>query len=754
MDVDSEPLNSQENVEDCLMTGVEENVNCTCDCGGSSSKCVVVTADDIINQTFETSDAAYNLYVRYARCVGFGVRKGDIARGKDGTQRRRRFFCNKEGKRADKYISNLNRKREHKALTRTGCEAMLAVYFDAKTSAWRVKKLVEKHNHDLVPQCLVHLIPNHRGMNEAQKAQANTMHYNGLPSSKIMGLMVGQAGGYANVGFTKKDLNNHIERTRRAKLIGGDSNATISYLLGKADVDPMAIARYSATDESRLANLFWADGICRADYQCFGDVLAFDTTYRKNKYRRPLVIFSGCNHHRQTCIFGFALIENEQTATYTWLLQNFLDVMLNKSPSVVVTDGDEAMKAAIQEIFPNATHRLCGWHIQRNVTANIKSKGFSDDFRRCLYAPWHPNEFEGYWENMIKKYGLEENEWVLDEYQKRKSWASAYLRDKFCAGFRTTSRCEGINNFIKRFIGIRQSLLELVQNLEHALRDYRHNELVSQFKTVYGEPVLTTRLAALELCAANFYTREMFGKVKTEIEGVAALDVINEENISTTVVLKVKEYDRGQHIYTVLYERNTENMECECSRWSSEGIPCSHMFCAMKRLGLQKLPESLLLRRWSKDAKKYPDESSAGSTVQDGERDFLMRYGALSVAATWMVFLGAQDGPSFHDTMNEVSRLTKILEQKSCLKRGTRDSPMPNFVGDPSVVKTKGAPKGKKESRKRRCTKCNNAGHVKKNCPVKNEGDNLGDKISGGTQASFGVEEVSQIQNGIMHYLN
>ncbi|XP_025703599.1 protein FAR1-RELATED SEQUENCE 5-like [Arachis hypogaea] len=380
--------------------------------------------------------------------------------------------------------------------------------------------------------------------------------------------------------------------------------------------------------------------------------------------------------------------------------------MLNKSPNVVVTDGDEAMKAAIQEIFPNATHRLCE-----------------------------------YWENMIKKYGLEENEWVLDEYQKRKSWASAYLRDKFCAGFRTTSRCEGINNFIKRFIGIRQSLLELVQNLEHALRDYRHNELVSQFKTVYGEPVLTTHLAALELCAANFYTREMFGKVKTEIEGVAALDVINEENISTTVVLKVKEYYRGQHIYTVLYERNTENMECECSKWSSEGISCSHMFCAMKRIGLQKLPETLLLRRWSKDAKKYPDESLAGSTVQDGERDFLMRYGALSVAATWMVFLGAQDGPSFHDTMNEVSRLTKTLEQKSCLKRGTRDSPMPNFVGDPSVVKTKGAPKGKKESRKRRCTKCNNAGHVKNNCPVKNEGDNLGDKISGGTQASFGAEE-------------
>ncbi|XP_052119037.1 uncharacterized protein LOC127748495 [Arachis duranensis] len=119
------------------MTSVEENVNCTCDCGGSSSKCVFVTADDIINQTFETSDVAYNLYVRYARCVGFGVCKGDIAQGKYGTHHRRRFFCNKEGKRARKNISNSSRKRENIVLTCTCCEAMLVVYFDTKTLTWR-----------------------------------------------------------------------------------------------------------------------------------------------------------------------------------------------------------------------------------------------------------------------------------------------------------------------------------------------------------------------------------------------------------------------------------------------------------------------------------------------------------------------------------------------------------------------------------------------------------------------------------------
>ncbi|RYR01870.1 hypothetical protein Ahy_B06g080730 [Arachis hypogaea] len=256
---------------------------------------------------------------------------------------------------------------------------------------------------------------------------------------------------------------------------------------------------------------------------------------------------------------------------------------------------------------------------------------------------------------------------------------------------------------------------------------------------MYREPVLTTRLEALELCAANFYTREIHGKVKTEIQGVVALDIIKEENISTIVVLKIKECERMQHIYNVLYDHNTKNMEGECSRWSSEGIPCSHMFYAMKR---------------SKDAKKYLDESSIRGTVQDREREFLMRYGALLMETMWMVFLRVQDSPSFHDTMNEVCRLTKTLEQKSYLKRQTRDSPILNFVGDLSVVKTKGAPKGRKEKGKRRCTKCKSTGHVKKKFPVRNDDDDSGDKTSSGTQASFGTKKVSKIQYCSRGYLN
>ncbi|XP_072073869.1 protein FAR1-RELATED SEQUENCE 4-like [Arachis hypogaea] len=166
------------------------------------------------------------------------------------------------------------------------------------------------------------------------------------------------------------------------------------------------MARYNLTKEGMLANLFWADGMNGADYQHFGDVIAFDSTYKKNKYRRPLVIFSGANNHKQTTIFGFGLVLDKTIASYKWILENLLEVMCNKLPSVVVTDGDDAIIAAVTEVFPSATHRLCAWHLQKNVTSNGNEQMFRDLFSRWLYADMSIDEFEAEWAEAADEYGL------------------------------------------------------------------------------------------------------------------------------------------------------------------------------------------------------------------------------------------------------------------------------------------------------------------------------------------------------------
>ena len=91
-------------------------------------------------------------------------------------------------------------------------------------------------------------------------------------------------------------------------------------------------------------------------------MLAFDTTYRTNAYKKLLVILVGINHHHQTIVFRYALLVDESVNTYTWVLETFLDAMNNKKPFFVITDGDKAMRKSIKRIFPNSHHRLCAWH--------------------------------------------------------------------------------------------------------------------------------------------------------------------------------------------------------------------------------------------------------------------------------------------------------------------------------------------------------------------------------------------------------
>ncbi|KAG4935913.1 hypothetical protein JHK85_050832 [Glycine max] len=85
------------------------------------------------------------------------------------------------------------------------------------------------------------------------------------------------------------------------------------------------------TSDDRLQNLFWSNGASQVDYQCFGDVVAFDTTY-KNKYNKPLVIFCGYNHHEEIAIFDFVFIVDETIDTYKWVLERFSEAMFNKHP--------------------------------------------------------------------------------------------------------------------------------------------------------------------------------------------------------------------------------------------------------------------------------------------------------------------------------------------------------------------------------------------------------------------------------------
>ena len=135
-------------------------------------------------------------------------------------------------------------------------------------------------------------------------------------------------------------------------------------------------------------------------------MLAFDTTYRTNAYKKSLVILVCINHYHKTIVFGCALLVDESVSTYTWVLETFLDAMNNKKPISVITDGDKTMCKAIKRIFSDSYHRLCAWHIQRNAVTNVYVKDFTNHFSKCMFMEGTIEEFESAWNDMLEMFNL------------------------------------------------------------------------------------------------------------------------------------------------------------------------------------------------------------------------------------------------------------------------------------------------------------------------------------------------------------
>jgi hypothetical protein len=372
-------------------------------------------------------------YCWFAKLCGFSVRKGHVVKNRDGNIIQQTFLCSCAGFREDRGLSLEKRKREVKNETRCGCDARFKVHLDIVSMRWYVTVLEIDHKHDLLVGTLCDLLPAHRKMSQSDIDEIERNRKAGIRPYQVYGSVANTSGGFHKVGFVKKDLYNQIGRQR--KLLYSDACGAVKYLQELSKKDPLMFVAHSIDKERKLERLFWSDGESRMNFEIFGDVLAFDATYRKNKYNCPFVVFSGINHHNQTIVFATGIITRETEETYVWLLEQLLIAMKCKHPLSVITNGDTAMKKAIKRIFPKAHHRLCVWHLLRNVSSNIGIPNVMFHIKRCMLGDMEVSKFEMLWHEMVEKFDLHDI-WITEMYEEKKMWATANIRGISFAGIR------------------------------------------------------------------------------------------------------------------------------------------------------------------------------------------------------------------------------------------------------------------------------------------------------------------------------
>ncbi|KAE8679806.1 hypothetical protein F3Y22_tig00111394pilonHSYRG00043 [Hibiscus syriacus] len=602
-------------------------------------------SDRLVGQLFCSHDQAWHFYKGFAREHRFSARKGTTRLDVEGNVKTQEFCCSKEGFRVSK-VNTVDRQRAHTPVTRTGCKARVVVTTTNTNDQWVISKSDQKYNHTLCTSAMTPFMRSNRAVSKADIDEAITLKEVGVGTSQVMNYLTQQAGGYHNVGFTHKDLYNALQRGKAKEIVDGDMNALIAYFDYKKHDDP------------------------GSDYTCFGDVIAFDTTYKDNLYGRPIMPIVGVNHHHNTIVFATAIIADETSQSFEWVLQNFLEAMMLKSPISVVTDGDRAMQRAIKSVIPYAKHRLCSWHLSRNAQANIGDPKFTAAFSKCMASWWTTKEFDIQWRSIVSEFNVQKHPWVIEKGNTRHLWAQAYLTGHFFANIRSTQRCESMNASLAIALKHKKTYLDVVRAIEDGISRMRMNELKADYLSSHTKPSRSQNWSTLKAMPLRFLPANLF------------------------VCSKMNLY--GRHY-----------------RWTSVSPSTSHF----EAIGLHILPGTLIQSRWTNDAKasapSYVDLNVSPEVMQ------MARFAALRSTSSRLCYIASKTDESFKTARDEMKKLIEELENSFGLNHSVNQSIVVNNVRDPQRKqrKRKEVPKNKVEKKIRRCGYCNGEGHNKLTCP-------------------------------------
>lgn len=553
--------------------------------------------EPLAGMEFESHGEAYSFYQEYARSMGFNTAIQNSRRSK--TSREfidAKFACSRYGtKREYEKSSQKQRNRPETKLevgnsagrrscSKTDCKACMHVK-RRPDGKWIIHRFVKEHNHELLPA-------------QAVSEQTRMMY----------AAMARQFAEYKSaVGLKNEFKSSPYEKGRNSTLEGGEAKLLLEFFTQSQATNSNFFYAVDITEDQRLKNFLWVDAKSRHDYVNFSDVVSFDTTYVKNKYKMPLALFIGVNQHYQFLLLGCAILADESETTYSWVLETWLRAMGGQAPKVIITDYDKAITLATQENFPLAFHQYFLWHILGKVSENFshivkQHEKFMHKLEKCIYRSCTHEEFEKRWHKLMVTYELQQNEWFQSLYENQTQWAPAAYKMEAClAGMCSAKRSESVNCFFDKYVHKKTTVVEFLKQYELILQDRYEEEAKAESDTWNRQPCLKSP-SPFEKQASNIYSHTVFKKFQSEVLGAVACHPKEERQDETSVTFRVQDFDKNQD-FVVTWNGSKSQVSCICRLFESRGYLCRHAMVVLQMCGLSDIPMQYLLKRWSKDAK-------------------------------------------------------------------------------------------------------------------------------------------------------
>lgn len=118
-----------------------------------------------------------------------------------------------------------------------------------------------------------------------------------------------------NVSATKHSLKTVCQNINREQAYN-DINKTLNLFREVRESDPGFMYSVDPDANGQIRTVMWTNSRSRLQYEHFGDVVTFDTTYKTNLYEMPFGLFVGVNNHFQSVFFGGVLMTDETHETF------------------------------------------------------------------------------------------------------------------------------------------------------------------------------------------------------------------------------------------------------------------------------------------------------------------------------------------------------------------------------------------------------------------------------------------------------
>ncbi|XP_057765662.1 protein FAR1-RELATED SEQUENCE 2-like isoform X1 [Salvia miltiorrhiza] len=522
---------------------------------------------------FETKEAAYSFYREYARSVGFGITiKASRRSKKSGKFIDIKIACSRFGSRPQSSTSISQR-----PCAKTDCKASMHIKKRSE-GKWFVYNFVEGHNHEFMPNDFYNTI---RGRKNKE----------------------------ADAACHRKGLQLVLDES--------DVELLLDYFMHMQAEAPGFYYVIDFDAEARMRNVFWVDQKGRHDYASFSDVIFFDAHYIRTKYRIPFVPIVGVNNHFQFILLGCALIGDETKSSFTWLMRTWLRAVAAHSPKVVITDNDRSFIEAAHDVFPNASHCFCPWHVFTEVGQNLSGKFDESElllmkFKKCTYRSRTTEEFDKRWHKMVKQFDLGDDKWVQLLYDDRRKWVPTYMREVFLGGFCTVERSQSVVSFFDKYLQKETTFHEFIDQYKLFLRECCEQEVKAEVETRSSRPILISH-SPFEKQMSKLYTNDIFKKFQAEVSGTLSCTPEKEGEDEETIVYRVYDLERKQS-FTVSWSKGIYGIYCLCRLFEYSGFLCRHSLSVLQLSSISTIPSNYILKRWTRAAKIIDIPQASAST--------------------------------------------------------------------------------------------------------------------------------------------